>query len=311
MSEPGCISFSEPARLLQATLLLDPVVGCIDGGKGSVGLIEEFFREALGHEGIRMMLADQAPVGPLDLVIAGGSSQAEDGIGVILLVHASVGGRVAGPDLLEVVGFEAEDAGDPAQEIDLRRIEFPVGASDLEEAHEEFLEHTWLAPEEPRDLSRIGLKSMRASFGLIVDPSDIADIPVVDLEDAFEGTDLVLRDHAIDFGELGSKNDHSGCKGDPACLGRIAEDGFGRLPALAPKASAAAASLLPEPCGMAEAPRFGFAVAPAIERMPDDDTDQGAEGTSDGEADHGSEEFTPKAQDPSYTVVRAERLRTP
>ena len=77
--------------------------------------------------------------------------------------------------------------------------------------------------EQRRDLPGVGFEPVRRGPGLVEDAADVADLGVVDPEDALERLDLVAGHPAVDLGELGAEHDHRGGKRDPAGLGRIAE----------------------------------------------------------------------------------------
>ena len=207
-----------------------------------------------------MVLADQPPVGLLDLVVAGVAADAEDLVGI-----GGVGAHEGGPDPLERVVVEAEDPGHLAQEVELRRVNVAVGAGDVEQAAEQFLEHRRLVAEHEGHLLGVGLETAGVLLRLVEDPPDVLHLPGRDPEHLLEGVDLGAGDDAVGLGHLGAEHDDG--DGERDLLGAGGDRGF----AFAPPG------------------------ADLVHRMTGDGADQRPQRSAEGEPGNAADDFTPDA----------------
>src|SRR5882724_6287324 len=96
-----------------------------------------------------------------------------------------------GPDALEIMIAEAEDARHLPQIVELGGFHLPVGLGDMEQAVEQLFQDGGLTPEHARHLPGIGLESKRRIAGLVEDAGDILHLLLRHAEDLLEGIDLV------------------------------------------------------------------------------------------------------------------------
>src|ERR1051325_1254016 len=82
---PGAYSPMRRPSSPEAPLVLDLVVGRVDGGELVVGELDELLRHAARDQLVGMILAHQQSVSPPDFFLAGRVRDPQDDVGVLLV----------------------------------------------------------------------------------------------------------------------------------------------------------------------------------------------------------------------------------
>ena len=119
--------------------------------------------------------------------------------------------------------LKPEDRGDLLQIGELLLVYHAVGAGDVEQPVEQFLQHRRVVPEHAADLLGVGLEAAGVLARLVEQAADVLELVGRDVEHLLEGGDLVVGDPAVGLGHLGAEHDDGDREGDPlGCVRRLA-----------------------------------------------------------------------------------------
>ncbi len=183
--------------VVESALCLDPVERAVDSGEFVCGEPDELLGHAARDQAVGMVLAHEPAIGALDLVLAGivGDAEHDIRIGGIRL-------EVTCADAAKLVRSEAENVGHALQELRFAGMEYAIRLGDLEQAIQDVFEDCWVAGEQPRDLSGIGLESGGIALRQVEHSTHIGFLLGGDAEESLECADLVGGNDAIRLGHF-------------------------------------------------------------------------------------------------------------